>query len=185
MVKLSKIGKRVLAGSARRAALVINQAAKEIRSGLRELLDVPAGDAEKGAAVQGKPAASPAVPDVPRLGDPAKPAQVFGRQSCPWTGRTLALLERENSQFEFIDLDAPENGMLSTWLVAETKQNTNPYVFLRGRFIGGFNALDEVVRLGQLSYEMMSAQEKARQPSRVRIEIAPRDDHGRPPPGEV
>jgi glutaredoxin len=185
MVELSKIGKRVLAGSVRRAASVMNQAAKEIRSGWRELLDTPPGDAEKGAAVHGRPPASPAATNVPRLGDPAKPAQVFGRQSCPWTGRTLALLERENSQFEFIDLDAPENGMLTTWLVAETKQNTNPYVFLRGRFIGGFNALDEIVRLGQLSYETMSAQEKARQPSRIRIEVAPRDDHDRPPPGEV
>src|SRR5690606_21475793 len=132
------------------------------------------------------PVAPPAkVPDIPRLGDPAKPAQVFGRQSCPRTGRTLALLERENCQLDFIDLDAPENRMLSTWLVAETKQNTNPYVFLRGRFIGGFNALDEIARIGQLGYETMSAQEKARQPSRIRIEIAPRDDNARPPPGET
>lgn len=164
----------------------MNQAAKEIRSGLRELLDTPADEAAKAATVHDRPVAPPVkVSDVPRLGDPAKPAQVFGRQSCPWTGRALALLERENSQFEFIDLDAPENRMLSTWLVAETKQNTNPYVFLRGRFIGGFNALDEIARLGQLSYETMSAQEKARQPSRIRIEIAPRDDNNRPPPGET
>ena len=157
-----------------------------MRIGLRELLDRPAGAAAKVATVHDRPVAPPAkVPDIPRLGDPAKPAQVFGRQSCPWTGRTLALLERENCQLDFIDLDAPENRMLSTWLVAETKQNTNPYVFLRGRFIGGFNALDEIARIGQLGYETMSAQEKARQPSRIRIEIAPRDDNARPPPGET
>ena len=38
----------------------------------------------------------------------------------------------------------------ATRLVGETKQNTVPYVFLRGEFIGGFNALNEVERLGQL-----------------------------------
>ena len=93
-------------------------------------------------------------------------------------------MERAGASYEFIDLDAPEFASLEVWLVTETKQNTNPYIFLRGRFIGGFNALDEVVRLGQLEFEMLSAEERARHTGRIRIEIAPRDDGNRPPPGE-
>jgi glutaredoxin len=125
-----------------------------------------------------------AKPELPKLGDPEKPAQIYGCHSCPWTGRAVALMEREGASFEFVDLDAPENATLKSWLVIETKQNTNPYVFLRGRFAGGFNALDEITRLGQLPYEMMTPAERARQPSRIRIEVAPRDDNDKRPPGD-
>src|SRR3954466_11824909 len=39
-------------------------------------------------------AARPVVkPPAAGLGDPSRPAQVFGRRSCPWSGRALALLE--------------------------------------------------------------------------------------------
>lgn len=183
MRKLSQVGKRILGGSARKLGSVVGMVADDLRGGLRELLDTPVS-----APPQGDPSGStaPVSPTqaVPQLGDPDKPAQIFGRQSCPWTGRALALMERENAPCDFIDLDAPENGSLSSWLIVETKQNTNPYVFLRGRFVGGFNALDEIVRLGQLPFELMSPAERARQPSRIRIEVTPRDDHGRPPPGE-
>ncbi len=156
--------------------------ADDLRGGLRELLDTPDPAATQRDPIASAPVSPTAV--VPQLGDPDKPAQVFGRQSCPWTGRALSLLEREQASADFVDLDAPGNGSLSSWLIAETKQNTEPYVFLRGRFVGGFNALDEIVRLGQLPLELMTPAERARQPSRIRVEIAPRDDNGRPPPGE-
>lgn len=183
MRKLSQFGKRILGGSARKLGSVVGMVADDLRGGLRELLDTPTG-----TPVQGDPSGATApvkpTPAVPQLGDPEKPAQIFGRQSCPWTGRALALMERESATCDFVDLDEPENGMLSSWLISETKQNTNPYVFLRGRFVGGFNALDEIVRLGQLPYELMTPAERARQPSRIRIEVVPRDDNGRPPPAE-
>jgi glutaredoxin len=121
---------------------------------------------------------------VPQLGNPKKAAQVYGRTSCPWTGRARRLLETERVEFEFIDLDAPASAMFSSWLVAETKQNTNPYIFLGGRFIGGYNALDEIVRLGQLEFQVLSAEARAKQSSRVRVEVLPRMDHDKRPPGE-
>lgn len=178
MRKLSQFGKRILGDSARKLTSVVGVVADDLRGGLRELLDPPATAAAGGGAV-------PVTPAPPKLGDPEKPAQIFGRESCPWTSRAVALMEREGASFEFVDLDTPENAMLSSWLVVETKQNTNPYVFLRGRFVGGFNALDEITRLGQLPFEMMTPAERARQPSRIRIEVAPRDDNDRPPPGDA
>jgi len=177
-VKLSQFGKRILDGSARKLTSVVGAVADDLRGGLRELLEAPES-VPAASVTRAAPAAAP-----PKLGDPEKPAQIFGRLSCPWTGRAVALMEREGASFEFIDFNAPGNGMLQGWLVAETKQNTNPYVFLRGRFVGGFNALDEITRLGQLGVEMMTPEERARQPSRIRIEIAPRDDNDRPPPGD-
>jgi hypothetical protein len=47
-------------------------------------------------------------------------------------------------------------------------------VYLRGQFIGGFNALAEIERLGQLEYALMSADEKAKVPAHARFEIVPR-----------
>jgi hypothetical protein len=60
-----------------------------------------------------------------------------------------------------------------------------PYVYLRGQFIGGFNALSEVERLGQLEVALMSVEEKAKAPAHLKLveivarpntdEIAPAD----------
>lgn len=172
----------MIGGSARKLTSVVGMVTDDLRGGLRELFDPPATASPGGGSSRSLPVTG-AAPAPPKLGDAEKPAQLFGRHSCPWTGRAVALMEREGASFEFIDLDAPENAMLSSWLVVETKQNTNPYVFLRGRFVGGFNALDEIARLGQLPFEMMTPAERARQPSRIRIEVAPRDDSDRPPPG--
>ena len=44
-----------------------------------------------------RPAAAAPVaikPPPTGLGDPGRPVQVFGRESCPWSGRAIALLER-------------------------------------------------------------------------------------------
>lgn len=179
MGRLSILGKRALRGSGRRLASALGTA-KGLTEDFRELLATPIDPPTPSTA----PAGPPPTPEVPKLGDPEKPAQVFGRESCPWTGRARSLFEREGRPYEFVNLDEPENASFTSWLVVETKQHTEPYVFLRGRFIGGYNALDEIARLGQLQYQMLSAEEKARQTSRVVIEVASRDDQNRRPPGE-
>ncbi len=52
-------------------------------------------------------APSPVVKPPPAgLGDPARPAQVFGRRSCPWSGRALALLERNGIEHTYFELAA-------------------------------------------------------------------------------
>jgi glutaredoxin 3 len=89
-------------------------------------------------------------PAEPPLGDPEIPAQVYGKRSCPWSGRAVKLLEDRDIEHRFVDLDDSENETLANRLLAETRQNTVPYVFVRGEFIGGYNALSERDRLGQL-----------------------------------
>lgn len=59
--------------------------------------------------------------------------------------------------------------------MTETKQHTVPYVYLRGQFVGGFNALSEIERLGQLEVALMSAEERKAAPAHLRsVEIVAR-----------
>jgi glutaredoxin len=119
------------------------------------------------------------------FGDPSIKAQLFGTRSCPWTGRAITLLERHKVDFDFVDLDEPEHEAKRVPLTAETKQNTVPYVYLRGKFVGGFNALSEVERLGQLEVALMSAEERAAAPAHVRsVEIVARPNTDEVAPAE-
>ena len=88
------------------------------------------------------------------LGDPAIKAQIYGKKSCPWTGRAITLLERHKVDFDFVDLEEPEHEAKSVPLALETRQTTVPYIYLRGRFVGGFNALS---RLVSAAYDSLTA----------------------------
>lgn len=92
------------------------------------------------------------------MGDPDIAAQVYGRSSCPWTGRAITLLNNVKADYDFIDMDEPENEVHHQSLKGETKQDTVPYVYLRGDFVGGFNELSEIARLGQLESRLSGAQ---------------------------
>ena len=109
------------------------------------------------------------------FGDDSIKAQIFGKKSCPWSGRAITLLEKHKIDYDFVDLEEPEHEAKATGLAVETKQNTVPYIYLRGHFIGGFNALSEVERLGQLEVAMMTAEERANAPAHLRsVEIVAR-----------
>jgi len=137
--------------------------------------------AEKTAAV----AAVTTEKKTKSLGDPAIKAQIYGKRSCPWSGRAITLLERHKVDFDFVDLEEPEHEAKQIPLALETKQNTVPYVYLRGRFIGGFNALSEVERLGQLEVALMSKEELAASPAHQRaVEIVPRPNTDEVAPAE-
>ena len=128
--------------------------------------------AEQVAAVA---ATTPAAKKGKALGDPGIKAQIYGKKSCPWTGRAITLLERHKVDFDYVDLEEPEHEAKLPALALETKQNTVPYVYLRGQFIGGFNALSEVERLGQLEVAMMTKEERAAAPAHLRsVEIVAR-----------
>jgi glutaredoxin len=138
--------------------------------------------AEKTAAV----AAVTSESKTKGLGDPTIKAQIYGKKSCPWTGRAITLLERHKVDFDFVDLEEPEHEAKLAPLALETRQNTVPYVYLRGRFIGGFNALSEVERLGQLDVALMSKEELAAAPAHVRgVEIVPRPNTDEVAPAEL
>ena len=108
------------------------------------------------------------------FGDPAIKAQMFGKKSDPWTGRAITILERHKVDFDFVDLEEPEHEAKLVPLSNETKQHTVPYIYLRGQFIGGFNALAEIERLGQLEYALMTPDEREKVPAHARFEIVPR-----------
>ena len=147
---------------------------------------------ERAAAVRAKSAPAPAQspeerwqPEPPpSLGDPSIPVQIFGDASCPWTGRAQRLLEDRQIEFQLIDLDDPENGTLPSQLVAETAQNTVPYIFVRGEFVGGYNALSELERLGQLELRVLSEKEREQRAGRIKIEVAKRPTTDEVAPGE-
>jgi glutaredoxin 3 len=140
--------------------------------------------AAEAAAVAPPPSAS-VTAEKKGLGDPGIAAQIYGRSSCPWSGRAIRLLEDRKVDYDFIDLDDSDHSALDVPLVHETKQNSVPYVFLRGQFIGGFNALSEVDRLGQLEVAVMSAEERAADPRLAAVEIAPRPNTDENAPAEV
>jgi glutaredoxin len=114
----------------------------------------------------------------PSLGDPSRAAQVFGRSSCPWSGRAVALLESSQIEHTYFELDSYGGEEVLRDLKLETKQDTVPFVFVRGRFVGGYNALDELYRLGQLEYLCLSDTERVKHPLHGRIEVAPRSHDG-------
>jgi glutaredoxin len=119
------------------------------------------------------------------LGNPEIKAQIYGKKSCPWSGRAITLFERNKVDFDFVDLEEPEHEALVPRLATETHQHTVPYVYLRGAFIGGFNALSEVERLGQLEYALMSAQERQGAPAHLRVEVTPRPNTDEEAPGDT
>ena len=134
--------------------------------------------------------AAPVVASVPKgqrpLGDASIKAQIYGKKSCAWTGRSITIFERLKIDHDFIDLDEPEHEPLLLRLINETKQHTVPYVFLRGHFVGGYNALAEIERLGQLEVALMTADEKAKAPAHLRnVVIVPRPNTDEVAPGEV
>jgi glutaredoxin len=144
------------------------------------------------AEAQRKAAAAPTPPPKAQqaaarkgYGDPSLKAQIYGKNSCPWTGRAITLLERHKLDYDYIDLEQPEHESKLAPLQSETRQHTQPFIYLRGQFIGGFNALAEIERLGQLEFALMSAEERANAPAHVRsIEIVPRPNTDEVVPAE-
>jgi len=94
-------------------------------------------------------------------GDAEVAAQVYGKESCPWSGRTRTMLNESKVDFDFIELDDAEYSHWEGKLAAETGQTSIPFVFLRGEFVGGYNELSEVVRLGQLEYRTLNKADRA------------------------
>src|SRR5262245_24455362 len=43
------------------------------------------------------------------LGDGSLKAQIFGKKSCPWSGRAITLLEKHKVDYDFVDLEEPEH----------------------------------------------------------------------------
>jgi glutaredoxin len=152
----------------------------------REEADAAAAAKAQRTAAAAATAAGTAKRATAGFGDPAIKAQIFGKKSCPWTGRAITLLERHKVDFDLVDLEEPEHEAKLTGLTAETRQHTVPFVYLRGQFVGGFNALSEIERLGQLEIALMTAEERAAAPAHQRgVVITPRPNTDEVAPGET
>ena len=68
-------------------------------------------------------------------------AQIFGKKSCPWSGRAITLMEKHKVDFDWVDLEEPEHEAKLAPLMVETNQQTVPFVYLRGKFVGGKTAI--------------------------------------------
>lgn len=137
------------------------------------------------AAKSAAPAPAAGMPGATKgFGDPSIKAQVFGKKSCPWTGRAITILERNKVDFDFVDTDEPEHEAKLVPLANETKQHTVPFIYLRGQFIGGFNALAEIERVGQLEYALMTAAERDKVPAHARFEVVSRPNTDEVVPAE-
>lgn len=142
--------------------------------------------AEAARAAVAAPTVTPLKKSERPLGDPELKAQIYGKKSCPWTGRAITLLEKHKVDYDYVNLEEPEYETLHPRLATETKQTTVPYVYLRGQFIGGFNSLSEVERLGQLEVALMTPEERKAAPAHLRMieivarpntdEVVPADD---------
>jgi len=130
--------------------------------------------AEAKRAAVAAPTATAKPVDADQLGNPNIKAQIYGKKSCPWTGRAITVLERNKVDFDFVDLEEPEHEAKLLRLSNETKQHTVPFVYLRGQFVGGYNALAEIERLGQLEYALMAKDERDKAPAHIRVEIVSR-----------
>ncbi len=135
---------------------------------------------EPAASAKDEPAAKKAEEPI---GDPNQPAQVFGRDADPWTGRVKLLLRDRQVDFSYVDLDLDENLALGARLVRETKQVEGPYVYLRGELVGGYNAISEIERLGQLDDRILPADQRQKAVGGVRIVVPNRGPEGAPPSG--
>ena len=148
--------------------------------------EVTAKAEAKAVAVAAVAAPTPVKKAHKGFGDPSLKAQIFGKKSCPWSGRAITLLERNKVDYDYTDLEEPEHEAKALGLALETKQNTVPYIYLRGQFVGGFNALSEVDRLGQLEVAMMSKEELAAAPAHVKaVEIVARPNTDEVAPAET
>ncbi len=141
--------------------------------------------ARKAAAAATPPSAKQKAAAQKGYGDPELKAQIYGKKSCPWTGRAITLLERHKLDYDYIDLEEPEHEAKLAPLQNETHQHTQPFIYLRGQFIGGFNSLAEIERLGQLEFALMTKEERANAPAHLRsIEIVPRPNTDEVAPAE-
>ncbi|MFT3700647.1 MAG: glutaredoxin [Kofleriaceae bacterium] len=157
----------------------------EFESQYEKQAKAKAAEALRAAAATAPVANAKPVAKSAGFGDPSIKAQIFGKKSDPWTGRSITILEKHKVDFDNVDLEEPEHEAKLVPLSNETKQHTVPFIYLRGQFIGGFNALAEIERLGQLEYALMSAEEREKVPAHARFEIVPRPNTDEPVPADA
>ena len=154
-----------------RALVVTDKVLDRLRKEPRKRLDaVPTPPAPPDPFVE-KPAAAAAPPTEKPLGDPGLVAQIYGKRTCMWSGRVQRIFQDLGMPARFIELDDPDQLGVESRLVKETKRYETPYVYVRGEYVGGFQAVDELLRLGELETRALPADQRAAATKRSRIRL--------------
>lgn len=77
-----------------------------------------------------------------------KKAELYTWKLCPYCMNAKKLLDEKGIQYEDYNIDNDEAKRKD--LIEKTGQNTVPYVFLDGKFIGGYDQLVELDNQGKL-----------------------------------
>jgi glutaredoxin len=93
--------------------------------------------------------AAPPAAEKP-LGDPGLPVQIFGKRTCDETARTVMFLRERSIVARMIDLEDPDNLVLERRLVRETKRYQTPWIFVRGKYVGGLEEVAARAKSGEL-----------------------------------
>lgn len=73
------------------------------------------------------------------------PNFVVTLDGCPWCDKAVALLNDKRYRISFDTLNQKEHGELASEIFRLYNHRTFPKIFLRGKFIGGFDDLTEYV----------------------------------------
>jgi glutaredoxin len=120
------------------------------------------------------------------LGSVELPAQIYGGDSDPWTGRAITLFESLKVDYDYTNIEDADDEHLLPLLSAETGQRAVPFIYLRGQFVGGFNAISELQRAGTLPLLLMTADQRAAEdPAMKDLSITPRPNSDEITPGEA
>ncbi|OMJ89521.1 hypothetical protein SteCoe_8320 [Stentor coeruleus] len=82
------------------------------------------------------------------------PVLIYGTTYCFWCVKAQQLFEMMKVGHHVIHLDKDPNGEeLSIALYEITGQNTVPYIFLGGKYLGGFSQLTQGLKSGSVQDE--------------------------------
>ena len=77
---------------------------------------------------------------------------VFSKTYCGQSGLVRKILKGCNIRYGFLELDLTENGNLIHFVLKrKTQQTTLPYIFIEGKYIGGWKDLLDLKKSGELA----------------------------------
>ncbi len=93
---------------------------------------------------------APTSADEKPLGDPGLAVQIYGRRTCDKSGHAVRLIQGKSLPARMIDMEDGDNVGIESRLIRATKSYKTPYVFVRGKYVGGFEELSVADKAGKL-----------------------------------
>lgn len=74
-----------------------------------------------------------------------KEVKAFVKGSCLYCHKLIKLLKKYEFKYDVTELST--KAVVASWLINTTKSNTVPYVYLDGKYIGGYTDFVRICRL--------------------------------------